>query len=156
VNATKIFEIFSTPEYLGNNMDPANFTHFNFGARLNDYIHEVFHHGGVTRTEADLTDGQRAFLNAVRRELVKYADPLRKGYPSNQLEQLESFARTLGDLHNSYHDAGMNKIADCLFNRWKMVREEVKKLAAAGGANLPAWVDVIEVEESDMPAFFDA
>lgn len=137
-------------------MDPLNFTHFNFGARLNDYIHEVFHHGGVTRTEADLTDGQRAFLNAVRRELVKYADPLRKGYPSNQLEQLESFARTLGDLHNSYHDAGMSKIADCLFNRWKMVREEVKKLAVAGGAGLPAWVDVIEVEASDMPAFFDA
>ncbi|MBI5752312.1 MAG: hypothetical protein HZA59_09235 [Hydrogenophilales bacterium] len=137
-------------------MEPVNFTHFNFGARLNDYIHEIFHHGGVTRTEADLTDGQRAFLHAVRRELVKYADPLRKGYPSNQLEQLESFARTLGDLHNSYHDAGMNKIADCLFNRWKMVREEVKKLAAAGGADLPAWVDVIEVEASDMPAFFDA
>ena len=54
----------------------------------------------------------------MRRELVKYADPLRKGYPSNQLEQLEFFALTLGDL--------------------------------------PAWVDVIEVEESDMPAFFDA
>jgi hypothetical protein len=50
----------------------------------------------------------------------------------------------------------MNKIADCLFNRWKMVREEVKKLAVAGGANLPAWADAIEVEEPDMPAFFDA
>jgi hypothetical protein len=50
----------------------------------------------------------------------------------------------------------MSKIADCLFNRWKMVREEVKKLAAAGGQNLPAWIDIIEVEASDMPAFYDA
>ena len=92
----------------------------------------------------------------MRRELVKYADPMRAGYPSNQLEQLECFARTLGDLHHAFHDAGMSKIADCLFNRWKMVREEVKKLAAVNGAALPAWVGVIEVEESDMPAFFDA
>lgn len=137
-------------------MEPANLSGFDFGNRLNAYIHEVFNHSGVTRTEAELTDGQRAFLNAVRRELVKYADPSRKGYPNNQLEQLECFARTLGDLHNAFHDAGMNKIADCLFNRWKMVREDVKKLAAAGGASLPAWVDVIEVEASDMPAFFDA
>ena len=137
-------------------MDPLDFTHFNFGKRLNDYIYEVFHHGGANRTEADLTDGQRTFLNALRRELVKYADPTRKGYPHNQLEQMESFARTLGDLHNSYHDSGQNKVADCLFNRWKMVREEVKKLAAAGGADLPPWVGVIKVETSDMPAFFDA
>jgi len=137
-------------------MDPLDFKHFNFGKRLNDYIYEVFHHGGANRTEADLTDGQRTFLNAVRRELVKYADPTRIGYPHNQLEQMESFARTLGDLHNSYHDGGQNKVADCLFNRWKMVREEVKKLATAGGANLPPWVGVIEVETSDMPAFFDA
>lgn len=137
-------------------MDQTNLTHFDFGNRLNAYIHEVFNHSGVTRTEADLTDGQRAFLKAVRRELVKYADPLRVGYPANQLEQLESFARTLGDLHSAFHDAGMNKVADCLFNRWKMVREDIKKLAAAGGANLPAWVDVIEVEASDMAAFFDA
>lgn len=137
-------------------MDQVDFSTFNFGERLNDYIHEVFHHGGANRTEADLTDGQRAFLYAVRRELVKYADPNRQGYPANQLEQLESFARTLGDLHNSYHDAGYSKVADCLFNRWKMVREEVKKLKLAGGANLPAWVDVIEVEASDMPAFYDA
>lgn len=43
-------------------MATANYKHFNFGARLNDCIHEIFHHGGVTRTEADLTDGQRAFL----------------------------------------------------------------------------------------------
>ena len=137
-------------------MDAMEFNHFNFGQRLNDYIHEVFHHGGANRTEADLTEGQRTFLNSVRRELVKYTDPTRKGYPANQLEQMESFARTLGDLHNSYHDAGQNKVADCLFNRWKMVREEVKKLSSAGGANLPPWVSVIEVETSDMPAFFDA
>lgn len=137
-------------------MNVADINQFNFGKQLNDYIHEVFHHGGANRSEADLTDGQRTFLNAVRRELVKYTDPTRKGYPTNQLEQMESFARTLGDLHNSYHDAGQNKIADCLFNRWKMVREETKKLAAAGGAHLPPWVDVIEVETTDMPAFFDA
>ena len=137
-------------------MQAVDFTKFDFGQRLNDYIHEVFHHGGVTRTEADLTDGQRAYLYAVRRELVKYTDPARQGYPRNQLEQMECFARTLGDLHNSYHDMGMSKIADCLFNRWKMVREEAKKLSAAGGTNLPAWIDVIEVEQSDMPAFYDA
>lgn len=137
-------------------MQPADFSHFDFGRRLNEYINEVLHHGGVTRSEHELTDGQRAFIYAVRRELVKYTDPARKGYPHNQLEQLESFARTLGDLHNSYHDMGMSKIADCLFNRWKMVREDVKKLAAAGGANLPPWVDVIEVEQTDMPAFYDA
>lgn len=140
----------------GGKMDQVNVANFNLGERLNEYIHEVFHHGGVNRTEADLTDGQRAFLKSVRRELVKYADPMRAGYPSNQLEQLECFARTLGDLHNAFHDVGMNKIADCLFNRWKMVREEVKKLALVGGAALPAWVGVIEVEKSDMPAFFDA
>ncbi len=137
-------------------MNPIDYSKFDFGQRINDYIYEVLHQGGVARSEAELTDGQRVFLNACRRELVKYADPQRKGYPTNQLEQLESFARTLGDLHNSYHDAGQSKIADCLFNRWKMVREDVKKLASAGGANLPAWVDVIEVEKSDMPAFFDA
>lgn len=133
-----------------------DFNHFNFGQRLNDYIYEVFHHGGANRTESDLTEGQRTFLNAVRRELVKYVDPSRTGYPSTQLEQMESFARTLGDLHNSYHDAGQNKVADCLFNRWKMVREEVKKLASYSAANAPAWVGVIETEATDMPAFFDA
>lgn len=137
-------------------MQPVDYSKFDFGKRLNEYIQEVLHHGGVTRSESELTDGQRAFVYAVRRELVKYTDPARKGYPHNQLEQLESFARTLGDLHNSYHDMGMSKIADCLFNRWKMVREDVKKLAAAGGDKLPAWVDVIEVEQSDMPAFYDA
>jgi hypothetical protein len=137
-------------------MEEMDFTKFDFGKRLNQYIHEVFHHGGVDRTEADLTDGQRVFLAALKRELVKYADQGRKGYPHNQLEQMESFARTIGDLHNSYHDLGMKKIADCLFNRWKMLKEETKKLALAGGADQPAWVDVIEVEKSDMPAFFDA
>ena len=137
-------------------MDPTNVNQFNFGKRLNDYIYEVFHHGGANRTEGDLTDGQRTFLNSVRRELVKYTDPTRKGYPANQLEQMEAFARTLGDLHNSYHDAGQNKVADCLFNRWKMVREEVKKLSATDGAYLAPWVSVIKVETSDMPAFFDA
>lgn len=133
-----------------------DFNKFDFGQRLNDYIHEVFHHGGTNRTEAELTEGQRTFLNAVRRELVKYVDSLRTGYPHNQLEQMEAFARTLGDLHNSYHDAGQNKVADCLFNRWKMVREEVKKLSAFEAAKSPAWVGKIETESSDMPAFFDA
>lgn len=137
-------------------MEDMDFTKFDFGKRLHQYIHEVFHHGGVDRTEADLTDGQRVFLAALRRELVKYTDPNRKGYPHNQLEQMESFSRTIGDLHNSYFDTGMTKVSDCLFNRWKMLKEETKKLALAGGADQASWVDVIEVEKSDMPAFFDA
>lgn len=137
-------------------MEAVDYSQFNFGTRLNQYLHEVFHHGGVQREEKDLTDGQKVFVNAVRRELVKYADPSRTGYPRNQLEQMECFARTLGDLHNSYFDAGFHKVADCLYNRWKMVYEDTKKLAAAGGASLPAWVDEIEVEQTDMPAFFDA
>lgn len=129
---------------------------FDFGKRLNQYIYEVYNHGGVRREDKDLTDGQRVFLNAVRRELVKYTDPNRKGYPHNLLEQMESFSRTLGDLHNSYFDAGYKKISDCLYNRWTMVYEETKKLAKAGLDQQPCWVDVIEVEKTDMPAFFDA
>lgn len=137
-------------------MEALDYTKFNFGNRLKQYIEEVLTHGGTRRTENELTEGQRVFINAVRRELVKYTDPHRTGYPSNQLEQLECFARTLGDLHNSFFDAGMHKVSDCLYNRWKMVYEDTKKLAKAGGASLPAWIDVIEVEATDMPAFFDA
>lgn len=129
---------------------------FNFGKRLNQYIFEVFNQGGVRREEKDLTDGQRVFMHAVRRELVKYTDCNRSGYPHNLLEQMESFSRTLGDLHNSYFDSGYKKISDCLYNRWTIVYEETKKLALAGAANQPCWVEVIEVEKSDMHAFFDA
>ena len=131
-------------------------TKFDFGKRLNQYIYEVLHLGGTERKESELTDGQRVFLHAVRRELVKYTNTNRLGYPHNQLEQLESFARTIGDLHNSYFDAGHHKISDCLYNRWKMVNENIKQLALAGGADQPCWIDIIEVEPSDMPAFFDA
>jgi len=137
-------------------MQTIDYSNFDFGKRLNQYVHEIFHQGGIQRDESELTEGQKVYLNAIRRELVKYADPNRQGYPRNQLEQLESFARTVGDLHNSYFDAGMHKVSDCLYNRRKMIHEDIKKLAAAGGANLPAWVDVIEVEKTDMPAFFDA
>lgn len=131
-------------------------TKFDFGKRLNQYIYEVLHLGGIERKESELTDGQRVFLHAVRRELVKYTNTNRPGYPHNQLEQLESFARTIGDLHNSYFDAGHHKISDCLYNRWKMVNENIKQLALAGGADQPCWIDIIEVEPTDMPAFFDA
>ena len=131
-------------------------TKFDFGKRLNQYIYEVLHLGGTERKESELTDGQRVFLHAVRRELVKYTNTNRPGYPHNQLEQLESFARTIGDLHNSYFDAGHHKISDCLYNRWKMVNENIKQLALAGGADQPCWIDIIEVEPTDMPAFFDA
>ena len=137
-------------------METIDYNKFDFGKRLNQYIYEILHQGGVTREESDLTDGQRVFLHAVRRELVKYTDPARQGYPHNQYEQMESFARTIGDLHNSYFDFGMHKISDCLYNRWKQVYEDTKKLALAGGTDQPAWIDVIEVEETDMPAFFDA
>ena len=131
-------------------------TKFDFGKRLQQYIYEVLHFGGIERKENELTDGQRVFLHAVRRELVKYTNTNRPGYPHNQLEQLESFARTIGDLHNSYFDAGHHKISDCLYNRWKMVNENIKQLALAGGADQPCWIDIIEVEPTDMPAFFDA
>jgi hypothetical protein len=140
----------------GERMKPADYTDFDFGKRLDDYVDEVMHYGGVPRTEAELTEGQKVFLRAIRREKIKYTDPQRRGYPHNLLEQMESFTRTIGDLHNSYFDAGMRKISDCLYNRWKMLFEETKKLAAAGGADKPAWVDVIKTEASDMPAFFDA
>jgi hypothetical protein len=50
----------------------------------------------------------------------------------------------------------MRKVSDCLYNRWKMLFEETKKLAASGGDTKPAWVDVIKTGQSDMPAFFDA
>jgi hypothetical protein len=137
-------------------MESIDYVKFNFGKRLNQHMHDVLHQGGIKRQESELTDGQKVFLQAVRRELVKYTNPNRTGYPHNQLEQMESFARTLGDLHNSYFDSGMHKVSDCLYNRWKMVYEDTKKLALAGGADQPCWVDVIEVEESDMQAFFDA
>lgn len=137
-------------------MQAIDYKQFDFGKRLNQYVHEILHHGGFNREESDLTEGQKVFLHAVRRELVKYTDPNRQGYPHNQLEQLEAFARTIGDLHNSYFDTGMHKVSDCLYNRWKMIHEDVKKLAAAGGSSQPCWLDIIEVEESDMPAFFDA
>lgn len=129
---------------------------FDFGKRLNQYIDEIVNMGGVKRTEHDLNDGQKVFLHAVRRELVKYTDPNRQGYPNNVLEQMESFSRTLGDLHNSYFDMGYHKIADCLYNRWGQVFEETKRLEFSPDAKAPCWIDVIEVEKSDMPAFFDA
>lgn len=131
-------------------------TQYDFGARLHGFIEEVMNYGGAPRTEADLTEGQKVFVRAVRRELVKYADPGRKGYPNNLLEQMESFTRTVGDLHNSYFDAGMRKVSDCLYNRWKMLYEETRRLAAAGAAAQPAWVGVVQSEATDMPAFFDA
>jgi hypothetical protein len=137
-------------------MQAVNYSDYNFGQRLDDFVHELMSLGGVPRKESDLTEGQKVFVRAVKREKIKYVDPQRQGYPHNQLEQLESFTRTIGDLHNSYFDAGMHKVSDCLYNRWKSLFEECKKLAAAGGANKPCWVDVIEVEKSDMPAFFDA
>lgn len=137
-------------------MQAVDYSKYNFGQRLDEFIHEVMNLGGAPRKESDLTEGQKVFMRAVKREKIKYVDPQRQGYPHNQLEQLESFTRTIGDLHNSYFDSGMHKVSDCLYNRWKFLYEETKRLAAAGGANQPCWVDVIEVEKSDMPAFFDA
>ena len=133
-----------------------DYSNYNFGQRLDGYVHELLNPGGNPRKESELTEGQKVFLRAVKREKIKYVDPQRQGYPHNLLEQVESFTRTIGDLHNSYFDAGMHKISDCLYNRWKMLYEETKKLSAAGGASKPCWVDVIEVEKADMPAFFDA
>lgn len=137
-------------------MEQIDYINYDFGKRLDDIASELMNLGGGSRTEADLTEGQRVFLRAVKREKVKYVDPHRQGYPRSLLEQVESFTRTIGDLHNSYFDAGMHKISDCLYNRWKMLYEETRKVAAAGGADRPCWVDVIETEQSDMPAFFDA
>ena len=137
-------------------MQQIDYANYDFGKRLDDIAHELMNLGGSPRMEAELTEGQRVFLRAVKREKVKYVHPDRQGYPHNLLEQVESFTRTIGDLHNSYFDAGMHKISDCLYNRWKMLYEETRKVAAAGGAGKPCWVDVIETEQSDMPAFFDA
>lgn len=137
-------------------MQQIDYANYDFGKRLDDIAYELMNLGGIPRTEADLTEGQRVFLRAVKREKVKYVDSKRQGYPRNLLEQVESFTRTIGDLHNSYFDSGMHKISDCLYNRWKMLYEETRKVAAAGGADKPCWVDVIETEQSDMPAFFDA
>lgn len=133
-----------------------DYAHFNFGERLHDYIDEVFNHGGIRRTEEDLTDGQKVFLNAVRRELAKYTEPPAGGYPANALEQFQSFCRTIGDLHNSYFDAGLHKISDCLFKRWNMLYDEAKKLEAADGASQPCWWSTIGEESTPTPAFFDA
>ena len=137
-------------------MKTVDYANFDFGKRLNEYVHDVMNYGGAPRTEVELSEGQKVFVRAVKREMVKYVDPGRNGYPHNLLEQMESFTRTIGDLHNSYFDSGMRKISDCLYNRWKMLFEETKRLAAAGGDTQPAWVDVIKTEQSDMPAFFDA
>jgi hypothetical protein len=144
------------PHISGDVMKPQDFEQFDFGERTRQYIEEVMHHGGVARTEADLTEGQKVFIRAIRRERLKYTDPARRGWPETQLEQLEAFARTLGDLHHSYADAGMTKVSDCLYNRWKMVKEEVRKLAASAAAGKPAWADRIEARPADMPVFFDA
>jgi hypothetical protein len=137
-------------------MSAVDYSNYDFGRRLDDFVYEVMHLGGSLRKESDLTEGQRVFVRAVKRERIKYVDPQRQGYPHNLLEQMESFTRTIGDLHNSYFDSGMHKVSDCLYNRWKMLYEETRKLASAGGSNKPCWVDVIEVNASDMPAFFDA
>lgn len=137
-------------------MQTVDYNNYDFGLRLNEFVHEVMHLGGSLRKESELTEGQKVFLRAVKRERIKYVDAQRQGYPHNMLEQLESFTRTIGDLHNSYFDAGMHKVSDCLYNRWKFLFDEARKLAAAGGINKPCWVDVIKVEKSDMPTFFDA
>lgn len=137
-------------------MEPTDYDNFDFGKRLTQYTDEVLSLAGSGRDESTLTEGQRIFLNAVRRERMKYANPTRKGYPATQLEQMESFTKTVGDLHNAFFDAGMHKISDCLYNRWKTVYEDTKKLARANGANRPAWAGFVDIKESDMPAFFDA
>lgn len=131
-------------------------SNFDFGKKLGLYIDEILNQNGNKRDEHDLNDGQKVFLHAVRRELVKYTDPHRTGYPGNAYEQMEAFAKTLGDLHNSYFDMGYHKIADCLYNRWGQVFEEAKRLEFSPEAKNPCWVDVIKTEQSDMPAFFDA
>ena len=76
-------------------MQNVDYANFDFGERLNGFIHEVMNFGGAPRTEADLTEGQKVFVRAVKREMVKYADPNRHGYPHNLLEQMESFTRPL-------------------------------------------------------------
>ena len=97
------------------NVDCGN---FDFGKRPNDYIHEVMNYGGALRTELELTEVQKVFLRAVKREMVKYAAPNRHGYPHNLLEQMGSFTRTIGDLHNSYFDSGMrNSISKSIRSR---------------------------------------
>lgn len=40
-------------------MQSVDYTNFDFGERLNGFIHEVMNFGGAPRTEADLTEGQK-------------------------------------------------------------------------------------------------
>jgi len=51
-------------------------------------------YGGALRAESDLLKA-KSLHAAVRREMVKYADPNRHGYPHNLLEQMESFTARL-------------------------------------------------------------
>ena len=51
-------------------MQNVDYTHFDFGERLNGFIHEVMNFGGAPRTEADLTEGQKVFVRAVKRDLL--------------------------------------------------------------------------------------
>ena len=66
-------------------MQQTDYENYDFGKRLDDIAHELMNLGGSPRTEADLTEGQRVFLRAVRREKVKYVDSRRQGYPRNLL-----------------------------------------------------------------------
>ena len=70
-------------------MQQIDYAHYDFGKRLDDIANELMNLGGSPRTEADLTEGQRVFLRAVKREKVKYVDLNRQGYPRNLLEQVE-------------------------------------------------------------------
>lgn len=125
---------------------------FDFGRFLESLLPE-----NILPPGSEFTEGQKVFTRAVRRELAKYSDPQRSSYPRTQFEQVESFARTVGDLYNSYFDGGHRKISDCLYNRWRALAEASRSLAASGAANKPAWVAPPQAPApSDEPVFFDA
>lgn len=127
-----------------------------FGAILSRFLDEATTREGSPIPPHELTEGQKVFARAIRRELVKYADPSRQGYPSTLLEQMESFSRTLGDLYASYLDSGMRPVSDCLHHRRKAILAETRRVEAAGGANIPAWSGLPEHDPAPGPAFFDA
>ena len=56
-------------------MQNVDYTNFDFGERLNGFIQEVMNYGGTPRAESDLTEGQKVFTRAVKREMVNTPTP---------------------------------------------------------------------------------
>ena len=51
-------------------MQAVDYNNYDFGLRLDEFVHEVMHLGGSLRKESELTEGQKVFLRAVKRERI--------------------------------------------------------------------------------------